>query len=75
MILLSFNQAVYKQLSDSKKLPLLLPQVLYSVDVKVENIEPSGAPDQIKVIVVSTESTVPLITANLNMPVSEPNLD
>ena len=52
-------------------IPLMLPHMTYKVDVDIENIDPTGANDVIRVFVVDKTATVPLITANLNMPVSE----
>ena len=52
-------------------LPLMLPNLTYKVDIEVENIDPTGANDIIRVFVIDQTSTVPLITANLQMPVSE----
>jgi hypothetical protein len=49
----------------------MLPNLTYKVDIEVENIDPTGANDIIRVFVIDQTSTVPLITANLQMPVSE----
>ena len=43
----------------------MLPNLTYKVDIEVENIDPTGANDMIKVFVIDTQSTVPLITANI----------
>ena len=56
-------------------LPLMLPNLVYKINVEVECIDPTGANDIIKVFIIDTQSTLPLITANLNMPVSELNMD
>ena len=56
-------------------LPLMLPNLVYEINVEVECIDPTGANDIIKVFIIDTQSTLPLITANLNMPVSELNMD
>lgn len=53
----------------------MLPNLLYKVNVEVESIDPTGANDTIKVFIIDTKSTLPLITANLQMPVSELDLD
>ena len=53
----------------------MLPNLTYKVDIEVENVDPTGANDVIRVFVIDQTSTVPLITANLQMPVSEINLD
>lgn len=52
-------------------MPLLLPNLTYKIDIDVENIDPTGASDLIKVFVFNQESTIPLITANLSMPLAE----
>lgn len=56
-------------------MPLLVPNLNYKVDVDIENIDPNGSADLIKVFVFNHETTIPLITANLSMPLSEVNLD
>lgn len=55
--------------------PLLLPNLNYNQEIFIENIDENGAADLIKVIVFNDKSTVPLITANLNMPLSEVDLE
>lgn len=52
-------------------LPLLLPQMTYKVDIEIECLDPTGASDTIRVFVIDPEATVPLISANITMPVSE----
>lgn len=74
-VTLAFNDAVYKLRTKSPFLPLLVPNLTYKVDVDIENIDPNGASDLIKVFVFNKESTIPLITANISMPLSEVNLD
>jgi len=53
----------------------MLPNLAYKINVEVECIDATGANDTIKVFVIDTKSTVPLITANLQMPVSELDMD
>lgn len=73
---LSFNENIYRLKSGrSPFLPLLIPNLTYKVDVDIDNIDQSGAADIIKVIVFNKESTVPLITANISMPLSETNIE
>ena len=74
-ICLNFRDTIYKQRGNSPLLPLLLPNLIYKVNVEVECIDPAGTNDIIKVFIVDSASSVPLIAANLNMPVSELNLD
>ena len=72
---LGFNDAIYKIKGTSPFLPLLVPNLTYKVDVEIMNIDPSGAADVVKVFVFNKESTVPLITANISMPLSEVNME
>lgn len=64
-IVLSFNELIYKQRNRNPIVPLMLPNVTYKVDVEIENIDKTGAADMVKVFVFNSESTLPLITANL----------
>ncbi len=72
---LSFNDTIYRLKGKSPFLPLLVPNLNYKIDVEIENIDPAGAADIIKVLVFNKETTIPLITANIIMPLSEVNLD
>ena len=74
-ICLNFKDNIYKQRGHSPHLPLMLPNLAYKINVEVECIDATGANDTIKVFVIDTKSTVPLITANLQMPVSELDMD
>ncbi len=72
---LSFNDNIYKLKGKSPFLPLLVPNLNYKIDVEIDNIDPAGAADIIKIFVFNKESSVPLITANISMPLSEVNLE
>ena len=72
---LSFNELIYKLRGGSPFLPLLLPSLNYKLEVALDNVDPSGAADLVKVFVFTKESSVPLITANISMPLSEVNMD
>lgn len=68
---LSHNTNIYKLRDRNPIIPLMIPNLTYKLDIEVENIDPTGANDLIKVFVIDTQSTVPLISANIQMPVSE----
>ncbi|TNV81162.1 hypothetical protein FGO68_gene3820 [Halteria grandinella] len=72
---LSFNDQIYKLKGKSPFMPMLVPNLNYKIDIDIENIDPSGASDVVKVLVFNKESTVPLITANISMPLSELNME
>lgn len=74
-VTLALNQSIYKLRDRNPTLPLMLPNVVYKVDLEVECLDQTGANDTIKVFVMDRISTVPLITANIQMPVSEVNLE
>mmetsp|Transcript_71 Transcript_71/g.84 ORF Transcript_71/g.84 Transcript_71/m.84 type:complete len:81 (-) Transcript_71:20-262(-) len=74
-VALNFNENIYKLKNKNPFVPLMLPNLQYKVDVEIINIDPNGAADLIRVIVFNEESTLPLITANLSMPLSEQNLE
>ena len=74
-ICLNYNDNIYKQRGQNRRLPLLLPNLVYKVSVQVECIDATGANDIIRVFVLDKNSTLPLITAILQMPVSDLNMD
>lgn len=74
-IVLNFNDNIYKLRNRNPKVPMMIPQLLYKIDVEIECIDPTGANDMVKVFVFSKESSVPLITANIQMPVCEQEFD
>ena len=74
-ICLNFKDNIYKQRGSNPVIPLMLPNLIYKINVEVENIDATGANDIIKVFVIDSKSTLPLITANLSMPVSELNME
>ena len=53
------------------KLPMLVPGLDYAFETFVESVSDKGIADTIKVFVLKRDSSAPLITAMINMPVSE----
>ena len=74
-IVLNFNEFVYKLRTRNPILPVMIPQLQYKVDIEIECVDPMGASDIVKVFVFNEESTVPLITANIQMPPCEQEFD
>ena len=70
-IVLNLNENIYKLKNRHPKVPLMLPQLTYKIDVDIECVDPAGASDVVKVFVFNKESTLPLITANIQMPMCE----
>ena len=52
-------------------MPLLVPSLDYNFHTSVECMDDMGRTEEISVFVVKSSNSVPLITAVLNMPVSE----
>lgn len=74
-IVLNFNENVYKLRNGNKKVAMMIPQLVYNIDVEIECIDPTGANDMVKIFVFNKESSIPLITANIQMPVCEQEFD
>lgn len=74
-VVLNFNEAVYRLRTRNPTLPVMIPQLQYRVDIEIECIDPMGAADIVKVFVFNEESTLPLITANIQMPACEQEFD
>ena len=58
-----------------KQVPLLIPGLLYRLDAELECIDETGGADAIRIFVCSTKSVLPVLSAVVNMPVSETMLD
>jgi Bardet-Biedl syndrome 1 protein len=67
----AFDTKLYKIPSPNLNLPTLVPNVPYPVETIVESIDATGTNDNIKVFVFETKKQTPVITAMINMPLSE----
>jgi Bardet-Biedl syndrome 1 protein len=75
-VMISYDTEIYKIISSDYHLQMtLLPQITYSKEILIENVDENGAADLIRVFVYNSESSLPLITANLNMPLSEVDME
>lgn len=74
-IVLNYNESIYKLRNRNPKVPMMIPGLQYKIDIEIECIDPTGANDTIRVFVFNKDSNVPLITANLQMPVCEQDFD
>lgn len=66
---------IYKLRNRNPVVPLMVPNLVYKVDVEVECVDPTGANDTIKILVFDKESSIPMITANVQMPMCEQDFD
>ena len=65
MVVLNFDDTIYKLRNQNPIIPVMVPQLLYKIDVEVECIDATGASDIIKIFVFNKENSLPLITANI----------
>jgi len=64
-VVLNFNDNIYKLKNRNPKVPVLLPNLVYKIDIEIECIDPTGASDMVRIFVFNKESTIPLITAHV----------
>lgn len=75
-VMLSYDTDIYKVITTGHQAKMaLLPQITYKQEILIQNIDENGAADLIRVFVFNDQSSMPLITANLNMPLSEVDLE
>eukprot|EP00817_Percolomonadidae_sp_ATCC50343_P006749 CAMPEP_0117423714 /NCGR_PEP_ID=MMETSP0758-20121206/4274_1 /TAXON_ID=63605 /ORGANISM="Percolomonas cosmopolitus, Strain AE-1 (ATCC 50343)" /LENGTH=603 /DNA_ID=CAMNT_0005207051 /DNA_START=6 /DNA_END=1817 /DNA_ORIENTATION=+ len=68
-VLFRYKQSIYSLDKSMLIVPVLLPNLNYKYVVNVVNRDPEEGPDTINIFVCGSSSSVPLITAIVNMPV------
>ena len=71
LITFQFDEALYAVSRPCIAVPLLVPGLLYAYETLVECISDKGISDSIKVFVLHRGRSAPIITAIIDMPVSE----
>nr|XP_044997787.1 Bardet-Biedl syndrome 1 protein isoform X2 [Jaculus jaculus] len=66
-----YNEALYALPRAFFKVPLLVPGLSYPLETFVESLSTKGISDMIKVLVLREGQSIPLLSAHINMPVSE----
>ncbi|KAG7280084.1 hypothetical protein CRUP_018040 [Coryphaenoides rupestris] len=66
-----YDGALYSMRTPHFRIPLLVPGLVYPLETLVECTSDRGISDVIKVFVLRDGETAPLLTAHINMPVSE----
>ncbi|XP_069015972.1 Bardet-Biedl syndrome 1 protein [Embiotoca jacksoni] len=66
-----YDEGLYRMRSPYMRIPLLVPGLVYPVETFVECTSDKGISDIIKVFVLYEGRSSPLLTAHINMPVSE----
>ncbi|CAN0407445.1 BBSome complex member BBS1 isoform X1 [Lampetra fluviatilis] len=67
----SYDERLYSMTQAFFKLPMLVPGLNYPIETFVECRSDQGISDIIKVFAVREGSSIPILTAHINMPVSE----
>mmetsp|Transcript_53719 Transcript_53719/g.166806 ORF Transcript_53719/g.166806 Transcript_53719/m.166806 type:complete len:595 (+) Transcript_53719:121-1905(+) len=68
------NPALYRMPKPCFYLPILVPQQVYLVEIPVTCVNENGGTDSVRIFLCSQGSNVPIISAIVNMPISEPPL-
>ncbi|XP_069750157.1 Bardet-Biedl syndrome 1 protein isoform X2 [Narcine bancroftii] len=71
LISLVFDQSLYSVKRSFFKVPMLVPGLIYPIETFVQCLSNMGISDTIKAFVLRKGSSIPLLTAHINMPVSE----
>ncbi|XP_031552961.1 Bardet-Biedl syndrome 1 protein-like [Actinia tenebrosa] len=71
LITFQFDESLYALAKPCIVVPLLVPGLCYTFESLVECISDKGISDTIKVFVLRQGKSIPIITAVINMPVSE----
>ncbi|XP_019630714.1 PREDICTED: Bardet-Biedl syndrome 1 protein-like [Branchiostoma belcheri] len=71
LITFQYDEKLYQLQRSSIKVPLLVPGLNYAFQTLVECISDKAIADTIKVFVLRKGKSMPIITGNINMPVSE----
>ena len=67
----AYNHAMYRLPRGLHRIPLLIPGLLLHHDIDVECVEGASGADIIRVLVCSTSSCVPLVSAVVQMPIMD----
>jgi len=71
VVTFAYNAMLYRLKSSLVRVPLLVPGLLYRLDAELDCIDETGGADAIRVFVCSAKSVLPVLSAVVNMPVSE----
>ena len=71
LVALNYNALLYRLKTSVFTVPCLVPGVAYRLDAELECTDENGTSDTVKVYVCAGKSKVPVLSAVVNMPVSE----
>ncbi|KAG6618300.1 bardet-Biedl syndrome 1 family protein [Phytophthora cinnamomi] len=69
-----YDHELYRVEQSLLLIPLVIPNVQYQYAVDVESISELGAADNVSIFVCGKDSCVPLVSAVVSMPLSEPEM-
>ncbi|DBA87232.1 TPA: Bardet-Biedl syndrome 1 protein [Trebouxia sp. C0004] len=70
-LVLLYNKQMYSAQHDQRQLPVLLPALQYHFDIRIHCLDPEAGVDVVKILMHSSKSAVPLLSALVKMPLSE----
>eukprot|EP01061_Rhynchopus_euleeides_P042261 TRINITY_DN73780_c0_g1_i1.p1 TRINITY_DN73780_c0_g1~~TRINITY_DN73780_c0_g1_i1.p1 ORF type:complete len:599 (+),score=209.43 TRINITY_DN73780_c0_g1_i1:256-2052(+) len=70
-IVFTYNKSIYQMAKPHMMVPVLVPSLVYQHEVTVRCIDEAAGSDVIRVYVCSSSSSVPIITALVNMPLTD----
>jgi len=68
------NHYLYRMPKPCFYLPILVPQQVYLLEVPVTCVNENGGTDTVRIFLCNSATNVPIISAVVNMPISEPPL-
>ncbi|GAX73330.1 hypothetical protein CEUSTIGMA_g784.t1 [Chlamydomonas eustigma] len=71
-VLLLYNEGLYNVARRQFTVPVLVPTISYSMEIGVDCLNPDLGSDTISVLLMSKHSSLPILQAQLKMPLSEP---
>jgi Bardet-Biedl syndrome 1 protein len=73
-IMFVYNRDIYSMKQSIIEIPVLVPQVQYKFSYDVVLIDEEAGADNIRIMVCNSQSSVPVITAVVNMPLADVNM-
>ena len=68
---LRYDKKMYSTQIDQMQLPVLLPHLQYHFDFRIQCLQPAAGIGDVKVLLHSSKSSIPLLAAVVKMPLSE----
>ena len=68
---LRYDKKMYSTQLDQMQLPVLLPSLQYHFDFRIQCLQPAIGVGNVKVLLHSSKSSIPLLAAVVQMPLSE----